>query len=258
MILGSIRIRGGKNALGLIAGEVDPGEGQRVEAAAAGDAACPVPLLTKAGDLSMHRPNRTARRLGFAPASCPGRGGQRSWGQGLGGRGVRSIASSRRAWRSVRGGANPTRRSPTAASPDGAASAIADRIPGVVLFVAADAPTHRDRLDPARRGHRAQVPVAVAACLVRGTPLLEDEALDVALVVAAHEIRLIVDHFPGDGLLPLPVLEQLLDAGLVLDGLDALMTAAVLVEAGNAGNGAAPRTGMAVQAVDPPIFSTSM
>src|ERR1039457_3348662 len=134
------------------------------------------------------------------------------------------------------------------------AGLVADRVELVILFMAADAPSHRDGLDSARPGHRTHVAVAVAASLARRAFLLEDEALDMTLMIEAHEIRLIVHLLPGNGLLLVPVVKQELDARLVFDGLDVLMTTDAFIEARNPGHGAAPGIGMTVQAVDPHFF----
>src|ERR1022692_597446 len=134
------------------------------------------------------------------------------------------------------------------------AGLVADRVELVILFMAADAPAHRDGLDSARRGHRTHVAVAVAASLPRRTFLLKDKALDMTLMIEAHEIRLIVHLLPGNGLLLVPVIKQKLDARLVFDGLDVLVTSDAFVEARNPGHRAAPGIGMTVQAVDPHFF----
>src|ERR1700687_55786 len=119
------------------------------------------------------------------------------------------------------------------------AGLVAYRIELVILFMTVDAPSHGDGLDAPRRGHRAHIAVAIAAGLPRRALLLEDEALDMALMIEAHEIRLIVHLLPRDGLLLVPVIKQKLDARLILDRLDVLVTADAFVEARNPGHRAA-------------------
>src|SRR5208283_5333370 len=108
--------------------------------------------------------------------------------------------------------------------------------------------------DAARSGHRAHVAVAIAADLPRRALLIEDETLDMALMIEAHEIRLIVHLLPRNGLLLVPVIEQHLDARLVLDGFDVLMAADAFAQARNSGNRAAPRVRVTVHAVDSHFF----
>src|SRR5450631_316167 len=72
------------------------------------------------------------------------------------------------------------------------AGLITHRVQLVIHFMTADAPSHRNRLDAACRGHRTHVAVAVAAHFPRRAALLEDEALDMTLMIEAHEIRLIM------------------------------------------------------------------
>ena len=77
----------------------------------------------------------------------------------------------------------------------------------MILLVAGNAPTHCKWLGLLSNGHTFFVSMAIAAHLHHRAPQLKIKALNVPLVIKAHEIWEIVHLLPGDRLFCFPVLK---------------------------------------------------